>query len=682
MNRLKNEKSAYLKQHESNPVHWFPYGLEAIEVAKKENKPIFLSIGYSSCHWCHVMADESFEDQETAKFLNENFVNIKVDREEFPDIDQMYQRSAQFFGRNGGWPLSAFLTPDMKPFFVGTYFPKTPKGQVPSFNNILEELNRVYSTDQNLVQQNADKAMEFLKNPYPGDQPERIELQGHFPHPNSVLDALKEYKDETNGGYGQAPKFPMFAYWEYCFEQMAEGIVSKEHGEFIIKTVDQMLFGGLYDQARGGVHRYSTDEAFLVPHFEKMLYDQAGLLKMLSKASLVYPAPHILDGIAQTLNYLRSEMQSEQGYFFSAQDADSEGQEGLYFTFTLDEADEAIASNEKLEAKREEILKWFVFPADGNFENGLSVVSLNPQHKQEFLQQDNWQIVRDFKNALLNQRKERIPPMTDNKGVASWNFYLISALVDIIQYVRIPSIKDSAKNLLESSMKGIHEGFILDNGGETLSRIRHTTTKDKSHHYLEDYSFFADMQLRLFELTGEQTFRNNFKTTLDFIFNEFFKDNDFYFRSTTQDQSEVYPNLPTEKFDLSFRSPMSVVIELCRKYTVLFGDSSFWDKLENTVDDFKQKTLRNPLNHAQGLRSLCYPDNAYRVLKAPKAWVGKADFLNLWCQFLSRFVIDFDESRNADESWQMCTASSCEFDGKSLQSLLEKLRPAQPPNQG
>lgn len=691
MNELNNESSAYLKQHVENPVHWKPYKKEIIQKAEEDGKPIFLSIGYSSCHWCHVMAHESFEDQTTADYLNENFVNIKVDREEFPDLDQMFQKAAMFYGRNGGWPLSVFLTADMKPFFVGTYFPKSPRVQpgtqpgtdkpniMPSFMDVLKELKGAYDRDPNLISQNAERAMEFIRDPNPGEEQPRIELSGHFPNPNSIFDALKEYLDDDNGGFGGAPKFPMFAFWEWASEQMAEGIVSREHGEFVVKTIDSILCGGMYDQARGGVHRYSTDKEWIVPHFEKMLYDQAGLLKALSKASLLYPAPHVIDGIAQTLEYIKMEMQSDSGYFFSAQDADSEGQEGLYFTYTYDELNEIIENNESLKSQKEKLTSYFPFTPEGNFENGLNIITFNLTKKKDFLEIENWTLVREFKKALLEDRKTRIPPMTDNKGIASWNFFLVSALVDVIQFVRVPSIKNSAKNLLESAMKGIHENFIKDGDGTTLSKIRHTTTKNESLHYLEDYAFFADMQIRLFELTGEEIFKNNFNTTLEFIFNEFFKDDNLFSRSLTQNDLEPYPNLPVERFDLSFRSPFSVVINITRRHQVLFSTSKFVDKLNKLIDDFKQRTLRNPLNHAMGLRALCYPDQAYRVLKCPKDWAGKGEFIDLWCQLLYRFTISYEAERNEKQSWEICTTNSCDLNGETLEDLIQKIKPPKEP---
>ena len=340
-NRLKEEKSLYLRQHQTNPIHWWPYGQEALEVARSENKPIFLSIGYSSCHWCHVMAHESFMNESTAKILNENYVCIKVDREEFPDLDNYYQKAAQLFSNNGGWPLSAFLLPDMRPFFVGTYFPAKSKEGEPNFSDLLKELRRAFDHEKEQVEKNASQVTEAIKNGNLNN--DKVKFEGHFPPPNGILEAIKEFRDLEWGGYGAAPKFPHFAFFEWAIEQMLEGMVSREQGEFIIDSMEKMLMGGINDHARGGIHRYSTDEKWLVPHFEKMLYDQAGYLKLLAKLSLVNPTPIVFDSIINTLDYLENEMLADDGeetsdkYFFASQDADSEGVEGLYFTFSYAE---------------------------------------------------------------------------------------------------------------------------------------------------------------------------------------------------------------------------------------------------------------------------------------------------------------------------------------------------------
>ncbi|MCR9206500.1 MAG: thioredoxin domain-containing protein, partial [Halobacteriovoraceae bacterium] len=238
-NRLKDQQSAYLKQHQANPVHWYPYGPEALQKAKEEDKPIFLSIGYSSCHWCHVMAGESFSDQETADFLNENFISIKVDREEHPDIDNYYQQACQLFINSGGWPLSAFLLPDMRPYFVGTYYPKDKKGEGATFMELLSELKRAFHEDKEQVETNATNVTKAIKD---GLGPkEEVPFQGHFPPPMAVMDAIKEFRDEENGGFGTAPKFPHFSFYEWSVEQILEGMIDKYHGQHLVESLEHIL---------------------------------------------------------------------------------------------------------------------------------------------------------------------------------------------------------------------------------------------------------------------------------------------------------------------------------------------------------------------------------------------------------------------------------------------------------
>jgi uncharacterized protein YyaL (SSP411 family) len=389
-NRLKNENSLYLRQHKDNPIHWWAYGPEPLQAARDLNLPIFLSIGYSSCHWCHVMSHESFSDLAVAEFLNENFICIKIDREEYPDLDNYYQRAAQLFSNQGGWPLSAFLLSDMRPFFVGTYYPLIAiKNGPPSFLEIIQELKRAYTSEYPQVETNAKQVTSSLEKNIPLTEP--VKFEGHFPAPNGILEAIKDYRDLEWGGYSKAPKFPQFTFYEWALEQMLEGMISKEHGEFIISTLEKMLMGGINDHARGGIHRYSTDVKWLVPHFEKMLYDQAGFLRVLVKLSLIYPSPLVFDTLINTLDYLDSEMLSEENYFFSAQDADSEGVEGLYFTFTESEFEDILNKNdtdeEILSKNLEKIKAGFLITTKGNFEHLLNIVSLNPQLKEEFYQQ-------------------------------------------------------------------------------------------------------------------------------------------------------------------------------------------------------------------------------------------------------------------------------------------------------
>lgn len=672
-NRLKNEKSAYLLQHKNNPVHWWPWGAEALLKSKEENKPIFLSVGYSSCHWCHVMENESFENEETANFLNENFVCIKVDREEHPDIDTYYQQACHLFTGSGGWPLSAFLLPDLRPYFVGTYFPSVQRGKQSSFMDLLNELKRAYTDEHNIVEENASKATAAIAN---GMIPkDKVKFEGHFPPPNAILDVLAQYEDKENGGYGQAPKFPQFAFYEWAVEQMLEGMINKEHGDHIFKSLERMLMGGMIDHVRGGIHRYSTDETWTVPHFEKMLYDQAGYLKLLSKLSLIYPSPIVYDGIFNTLEYLHTEMIDETNFFFSAQDADSEGVEGLYFTFSQVEFEDALNrfdnDDELLAKNKDKILRWFGITEVGNFDSGLNVIRLDPEYAKEYFTSEGWEIVRLVRKALLNERKMRIPGMTDNKGIASWNFQMITALSDIMQYCQVAPIRAAASQLFNRLVDGIYQTFIKgEDGGK---RLTHTTTKEVSLPYLEDYVYFAEAQLRVYELSGNEVFKQNFLDTINFIKEQFLEGEVLLTRAKHATELELYPNQGFSNFDHSFRSATTTFIGLVKRAIVLFGDLEIGDGLNDLIENTTHEILKNPLSAGEALRSLTYPDSAYKVIKCPRAWLDKDIFAGFISYFLPRFVFSYHDDTN--EHWEICTTNECELKGEGLENFVQTLKP-------
>lgn len=682
-NRLKTEQSLYLKQHKDNPIHWWPYGPEAIDCARNENKPIFLSVGYSSCHWCHVMAHESFSNQSVADFLNENFVCIKVDREEFPDIDNYYQKAAQLFGSNGGWPLSAFLLPDLRPFYVGTYFPLTSKNNSPNFPDLIRELHRAYNNEKEQVLNNATQVTESIAKGQIAEG--EVKFEGHFPPPNGILEAVKDFRDQEWGGYGKAPKFPNYAYYEWALEQMLEGMISKEHGEFIIGTLDKMLMGGINDQARGGVHRYSTDDKWLVPHFEKMLYDQAGFLRTMTKLSLVYPSPLVFDSLINTLDYIENEMLSEDQnglrHFFSAQDSDSEGVEGLFFTFTYEEFEDLLNrhddENETLAANLEKIKKWFQITKEGNYEHQLNVISLNPNLRDEMFQQENWDIIRKVRRAIINERKERMPPATDNKGVASWNFLMISALIDVVQYSQIDVIKRIATNLLNQVIEGVFKTFLITDEKNGM-QMRHSTTLEYSHPYLEDFVFFAEAQLRLYEISGNEVFKQNFKDALAFIAREFLEDHKMLTRAKLALNFELYPNQEYNLFDASFKSPVSTYILLMRRAAILFKDRDYLDTVNNLIEHSTQTILKiNPISAGEGLRALTYPKEVYRVMWVPRSWAQREDFLKFIPYFLPRFVLDYHDDEGKDEVFEICTLSSCELKGNGFNEFVKMLTPGE-----
>ncbi len=678
-NRLGEEKGQYLRQHAKNPVFWWPYGPEAIQRAIDEDKPIFLSVGYSSCHWCHVMANESFEDQEIADFLNNNFISIKVDREEHPDIDQYYQISSQLYSGNGGWPLSAFLTSDMKPFFAGTYFPKETPKEGTNFLGLLKELKRAYEEDKEAVLKNANEVTEKIKNGFRSD--EKIEFEGHFPAPSSIIEALKNYQDNEFGGYGEEPKFPNFPYYQWAIEHILEGVISKDQGDHIIKTMEAMLLGGLSDHARGGIHRYSTDKDWTVPHFEKMLYDQAGLLSVLSKMSLIYPSPLVYDGLFNTLEYLKQEMKSDENYFFSAQDSDSEGHEGLFFTFTKDEFIDALLNFERdtkieLTKDQDKILKWFGITENGNFGHKLNVIKLDPQFKQEYYNEEGWTLIREVRKAILNSRRDRIPPMTDTKGVASWNFILLSSLIDIVQYCQIDAIKTMASELFKETFEGMYQNFLTSRKDEKVS-IRHTTTRENSLPYLEDYVFFAELQIRVYEITGNNTFKDNFTQAIDFLAKEYIDEEGMLLtRAKSTNENELYQNIAYPTFDSSFKSAGATLLGLVRKAVLLTGDQDVKTPFLKVFENYKNESLsKDPLHHGETLRSLTYPDEAYKIIKAPKSWINEKDFTNLMTFFMPRFTFLYEEKE--DQRWELCNMEQTELAGVGLEEFLKALRPNQ-----
>jgi uncharacterized protein YyaL (SSP411 family) len=674
-NKLSFENSLYLKQHAENPIHWNAYGEQPLNKAKDLNRPIFLSIGYSSCHWCHVMAHESFEDEAIASFLNENFISIKVDREEYPDLDQYYQTACSIMNGRGGWPLTVILTPDGKPFFTGTYFPKVGRQGTPGFMDVLKQISDAWKKTPEQIMESANKLAEEIKKPVKLEK--KIEFKGHFPAPSAIMNALKNYADEKNGGYGKAPKFPHYSFYEWGCEQILEGMIPQEQGQHLVETIERMMMGGLYDHAKGGIHRYSTDDKFLVPHFEKMLYDQAGLLKVLSKLSQFYPAPLIFDGILQTLDYLKSEMISEENYFFSAQDADSEGTEGLYFTYSKEEFEASFeeASPEQ-KIKIDKYLEMFNITEKGNFEHGLNVLSLNPELKAEYYSQDGWQEVRDIRHRLLEQRKLRMPPTTDRKGIAGWNYMLLSALCDVVQYCPVDVIQNQAFEIIKGTVEGCLSQFIkTDSFGKHV--LRHTSTLSEQALYLEDYVNFCDAQIRLYEITGNEVFKTNALESIDFTIKTFVRDGEIY-ATAIEASTPGVENLTAPLFDQSYRSSSMTLVHLMSRLSVFKPELSPIEVLKDKYEGLSQFILTNPLGHGEGLRAMTYPITIFRKIEVPAEWLDKPEFLEMRNHFFSRFVMDYHQKK--DDSYQICTINSCEVSGHGMDKFQELFKMKETPD--
>jgi uncharacterized protein YyaL (SSP411 family) len=490
-NRLINETSPYLIQHAHNPVDWYPWGEEALIRAKKEDKPILLSIGYSSCHWCHVMERESFENEEIAKMMNEHFINIKVDREERPDLDELYMNAVQVMTGAGGWPMTVFLTPDLVPFHAGTYFPPDDRGGMPGFRKVLMVISEYYRTHRGEVKKVEDQMRHALQQIV-----EMVPTQGDMDG-QTLTKAFKAFHgqfDSTHGGFGKAPKFPnsmtlsfLLRYWK------REG--SKEALEMVEVTLEKMAKGGIYDHLGGGFHRYSVDDRWLIPHFEKMLYDNALLSQTYFEAYQVTRKKRYIHVAGEVLDYVLREMKSPEGGFYSTQDADSEGEEGKFYVWTRDQVKEVLGKE-----AGNPFCAYYGVTRNGNFERGMSVF-----HVDSTLEKvsdlyginvpDLEKLLEEGKKRLFTEREKRVKPGRDEKIITSWSGLMISSFVDGFKMIGneqyLHAAEDACRFILEDMRKD----------GNLMRVFKGNRCHTKG--YSEDYAFFIRALTDLYEATFE-----------------------------------------------------------------------------------------------------------------------------------------------------------------------------------
>lgn len=490
-NRLAREKSPYLLQHQHNPVDWYAWGAEAFEKARKENKPILLSIGYSTCHWCHVMERESFEDETLAKFLNAHFVAIKVDREERPDVDKIYMTALQAMGMGGGWPLNAFLTPDLKPFYGGTYFPPEPKFGRPSFLQVLQNIAELWETRHGDVLSSAADTHSQLERITTTEADGKLVLS-----PQILTNAAKAFKNEydpVHGGFGRAPKFPRPSQPIFLLRYGARHN-DKDAVNMVLHTCDAMARGGMNDQLGGGFARYSVDAEWLVPHFEKMLYDNAQLIHLYLDAYLVSGDKKYADIAMDIIRYVLRDMTHKEGGFFSAEDADSEGKEGKFYCWTKAELEKLLAKEEF-----EAATKYFGVTEKGNF---VDHSDPNPLPSQNVLSIVDPEVATKHKAALESAKKKmfearakRVRPHLDDKVLASWNGMMLGAIARAYAVLGDEAfLKAAEKNL------AFVQANLWDAKSKTLSGRWRDGERD-SVQLLEAYANLAAGVLQLYEVT-------------------------------------------------------------------------------------------------------------------------------------------------------------------------------------
>jgi len=502
-NRLINETSPYLQQHAYNPVDWYPWGSEALLRARTENLPIFLSIGYAACHWCHVMERESFEDPEIAAVMNHSFVNVKVDREERPDLDSIYMTAVQALTGRGGWPMSLFLTPDMKPFYGGTYFPPQDRPGMPGFLRVLETMSEVFDSKQSDVIQSAEKLTDYL------NQNIQTNVVSDLLTPDTLNSAYQQLTldfDTEHGGFGGAPKFPQALVLEFLLRYEARGS-DRSPRAMVGLTLGRMASGGIYDQLAGGFHRYSTDQFWLVPHFEKMLYDNALLTRTYLHAFQATGDPLYRRVVEETLNYALREMHDSAGGFYSSQDADSDGDEGKFYVWSYREILDLLGK-----AEGEVFNRYYGVTEEGNFEGAdVLYVAQDPSTLAKELHltpQRLDEMVSSGQGLLYEARKDRVWPARDEKILTSWNGMMINSLAEAAAVLDRKEYRDAAIATATFVLNSLRlEGRLQRSYRNGIAKIPA---------YLEDYALLMDGLISLYEVTSEE----NWLTESQFLADE------------------------------------------------------------------------------------------------------------------------------------------------------------------
>ena len=577
-NLLANESSPYLLQHADNPVHWFTWNNDSLKKAKKENKPIFLSIGYSACHWCHVMAHEAFENDDVAQFMNENFVNIKVDREERPDIDDIYQKVCQISTGQGGWPLSVFLTPDQKPFYVGTYFPVLDSYGRPGFGSILRQLSQAWKEKPKDIEKTANNFLEALQKTETTHVPTKLE--------RSLLDEaamnLFQMGDFSYGGFGRAPKFPNAANISFLFRYAKLSGLSK-FNEFALKTLNKMAKGGIFDQIGGGFHRYSTDAKWLVPHFEKMLYDNALIPVNYSEAYQVTKDPFYLKILRETLDFVSREMTSTEGGFFSAYDADSEGEEGKFYVWSKSEIKNILRDDAEL------FCLYYDVTDGGNWEGknilcnniNISTVAFNFGKTEDKVRE----IITSCSKKLLDVRSKRISPGLDDKILTSWNALMITAFAKGYRVTEDVNYLNAAKNCISF----IEKNLLVD--GKLLRNYKNGTAKIDG--YLEDYSYFVNALLDVFEIYPDSKYLHLASQLGHHLADHFWdEENNTFFMNS--DSHETLIIRPKSNYDLSLPSGNSVSCFIMLRLFHLTQEHKFLEISTKIMESQAQMAAENP----------------------------------------------------------------------------------------
>ena len=561
-NLLKYSNSPYLKQHESNPVYWQPWNKETLEKAKKSQKPIFLSVGYASCHWCHVMAHESFEDNETAKIMNEKFINIKVDREERPDLDYVFQRSLSILtGAQGGWPLSMFLDENGVPFTGGTYFPPKEMHGRPNFKSVLENVSDVYEKNREKIISQVDQ----MKSVF--DELNRKTSVLNQPL-EPFVERIIQYLDKENGGFKGAPKFPQFYMFDaiFYFYLKTNNKIYLDAVELLLKKISSR---GIYDQLGGGISRYTVDKDWIIPHFEKMLYDNIQYVDLLSKFYNSTKKDYYKDKLKQTISFINLEFKNKDNLLGSAYDADSDGIEGLFYTWGYDEIKEILKESYSIFQKKYEITK------EGNFESKNILIE-----KENFqLNKEEFHIIEKIEKKLLLKRNERNKPFFDDKAQIDLNSFWIYSNFQASIVLDDEDLKEKTINSLK----------LISN--KTSDRIYHCNKNDEVDVFLEDYVYYCLALLSYYEIEGNDKYLNILIEKMNETWELFFDKKNKLLQKNKIGDNDLFVN-PIDINDNNIPNGNSVFLNLCNKMNLITKENHWLDKTE-----ILKKTFHSLINY-------------------------------------------------------------------------------------
>ena len=638
-NHLQNEHSPYLQQHADNPVDWYPWGDEAFEKAKKEHKAIFLSIGYSSCHWCHVMEHESFEDKVTAKLLNTHFISVKVDREERPDIDKHFQAVYQLMnGRGGGWPTSIFLTEELKPFYSATYIPSEPKYGMMSFSSLLEVIADKYANEKPVLVSEADKILHHL-NPKV-DKIEATKLDDSIIR--RVIEQSKQLFDSKHGGFNKAPKFPQASTLDLLLD-LYKITGEKEALNMVILSLSSMAKGGLRDLIDGGFSRYSTDDEWLVPHFEKMTYDNALLSEVYLKAYHATGHDYYKDIAFETLDFMINKM-SKDKLFFSASDADTEGKEGKYFVYSYEKVLDAFKKADIPDNAHKKLLKALHITKDGNFE-GKNIVRIDDPKTL------NIPYYQDAMQALVKRREKRVYPFIDKKILVSWNAMMISAL---FKAGRVE--KGYLKTAIESLDALLQTMYI--NSELFHSALLGTEPKIKA--FLEDYAYLTEALIEAYKSTLNEVYLVTATKLANNAIEKYFSQGKWKFsRGEFETDADIY--------DASYPSSVATMISSLYSISSLV-DTVYKKFVFKTLEIHSYDIMRQPISTPKMTKMVV------RYLKDDIVIKAKEEKLKAHIDHIDSLPHPFTFLKNDNnDGFMLCNTSACFGHEKDFSGVLEVL---------